>query len=206
MGGLLALALVARAPERISKLALLATPWDFSEMPRSGIQHLRNSMPWLRSVIDATGVLPVDILQAMFSGVDPCATARKFRQFSSMASDRTSARAFVQLEDWLNDGVPLSGPVAPECPQDWYIDNVTGNGRWQTGGAVVDLQQFAMPTWVIVPENDVIVPPDTALPLGELMPNAKVSQLSSGHIGMIVGGKAKRQLYDPLAAWLLKAD
>ena len=206
MGGLLALALVARAPDRIAKLALLATPWDFSEMPRPGIQHLQNSMPWLRSLIDVTNVLPVDVLQAMFAGIDPCATARKFRQFSAMASDSATARAFVQLEDWLNDGVPLSGPVAIECLQDWYIDNVTGKGIWHTAGSVVDPKRFTLPAWVIVPENDVIVPPDTALPLGNLLPNAEVSQLSSGHIGMIAGGRAKRQLYDPLAAWLLKAS
>lgn len=205
MGGLLALALVARDPDRIAKLALLATPWDFSKMPRPGIQHLGNSMPWLRSMIDATNVLPVDVLQAMFAGIDPCATARKFRQFSTMVSDSTTARAFVQLEDWLNDGVPLSGPVAIECLQDWYIDNVTGKGTWRTAKTVVDPQLFTLPTWVIVPENDVIVPPGTALPLGELMPNAEVTELSSGHIGMIAGGRAKRQLYDPLAAWLLKA-
>lgn len=205
MGGLLALALVARDPNQISKLALLATPWDFSQMPRAGIQHLKNSMPWLRSVIDVMNMLPVDMLQAMFAGIDPCATARKFRQFSSMASDSAHARAFVQLEDWLNDGVPLSGPVAIECLQDWYIDNVTANNKWRSSGNVVDPKKLGLPTWVIVPENDIIVPPETARPLGELMPNAEITELSSGHIGMIAGGRAKRQLYDPLAAWLLKA-
>lgn len=206
MGGLLALALVARDVDKIAKLALLATPWDFSKMPSSGIQHLKNSMPWLRSVISATDVLPVDILQAMFAGIDPCATARKFRQFSSMSPDSKAACAFVQLEDWLNDGVPLAGPVAIECLQDWYIDNRPASGRWKTAGNIVDPCSLAIPAYVVVPENDIIVPPATALPLGEVLPNADTTVLSSGHIGMIAGGSAKDKLYNPLASWLLNSE
>lgn len=203
MGGLLALAMATRAPGRISRMILLATPWDFSAMPSAGLKHLRNSMPWLRAMMDTAGVLSVDILQAMFAGIDPCATARKFRQFAMMKPDGEAARAFVQLEDWLNDGVPLAGPVASECLQGWYIDNLTMKGAWMTGGAPVNPKTLKMPALVIVPEHDTIVPPETALPLGALLPHAETRVLSSGHIGMIVGGRAKRQLYDPLAAWLL---
>lgn len=206
MGGLLALALVARAQTKIAKLALLATPWDFSEMPRPSIQHLRNSMPWLSSLIDAARVLPVDVLQAMFVGLDPCATSRKFRQFASMADDVASARAFVQLEDWVNDGVPLAGPVATECLKEWYIDNKTGRGQWQTRGILVNPSEFTLPTWVVVPENDTIVPPETAAPLGDVIPNAKLTTVASGHIGMIAGTRAKRLLYAPLASWLIDSD
>lgn len=206
MGGLLALALVARGPDKIAKLALLATPWDFSQMPQASIQHLRNSMPWLTALIGAARVLPVDVLQSMFVGIDPCATSRKFRQFASMSDQGTSARAFVQLEDWVNDGVPLAGSVANECLQDWYIDNMPGRGQWKTHDVMVDPEQFTLPTWVVVPENDTIVPPGTAIPLGELMPNATLTTLASGHIGMIAGTRAKRQLYAPLASWLLDSD
>lgn len=160
-------------------------------------------MPWLRSLIDVSGMLPVDILQAMFAGIDPCATTRKFRQFSSMASNSAAARAFVQLEDWLNDGVPLSRRVAIECLQDWYIDNVTANGLWQTSDIIIEPHKIGLPTRVIVPEKDIIVPPETAKPLGDLMPNADIIELGAGHIGMIVGSGAQRHLYDPLADWLL---
>jgi polyhydroxyalkanoate synthase len=206
MGGLLALALVARAQNKIAKLALLATPWDFSEMPQPSIQHLRNSMPWLSALIDAAGVLPVDVLQAMFVGIDPCATSRKFRQFASMPDDGASARAFVQLEDWVNDGVPLAGPVAMECLKDWYIENEPGRGKWQTRDVLVNPSELKLPTWVVVPENDTIVPPETATPLGNLIPNAKLTSVASGHIGMIAGTRAKRQLYDPLSSWLVDSD
>lgn len=206
MGGLLALALVARAQNKIAKLALLATPWDFSEMPQPSLQHLRNSMPWLSALIDAARVLPVDVLQAMFVGIDPCATSRKFRQFASMPENGASARAFVQLEDWVNDGVPLAGPVARECLNDWYIENRPGRGQWRTRDILVNPGELTVPTWIVVPKNDTIVPPGTAAPLGGLIPNAKLTTVASGHIGMIAGTRAKRQLYDPLASWLLDSD
>jgi polyhydroxyalkanoate synthase len=205
MGGLLAVALVARAQKKIAKLALLATPWDFSEMPQPSIQHLKNSMPWLGALIDAARVLPVDVLQAMFVGIDPCATSRKFRQFASMSDDGASARAFVQLEDWVNDGVPLAGPVAMECLKDWYIENKPAGGHWKTRDILVNPCEFTLPTWIVVPENDTIVPPGTAFPLGDLIPNAKLKTVASGHIGMIAGARAKRQLYDPMASWLVES-
>lgn len=203
MGGLLALALATREPDRTAKLALLATPWDFSKMPQAGVQHLRSSMPWLETVIELNGELPVDILQGMFAGIDPCATIRKFRQFAALDENSPTAQAFVQLEDWLNDGVPLAGPVARECLQEWYIENSPAEGRWKTDGRPVDPVSLNMPAAVFVPENDIIVPPETALPLGHLLPKAEMTFLPLGHIGMIVGGRAKRQLIDPLSAWLM---
>ena len=202
MGGLLALALAHRAPQKIAKLVMLATPWDFSEMPQAPARMLAASLPTLRALVQVTQELPVDVIQAMFASLDPGATASKFRRFAAIDPKSPAATAFVRLERWLNDGVPLAATVALECLEGWYIENRPGRGVWQNGGRVVDPSKISTPALNIVPSSDIIVPPASAAPLGQLMPSAETMIVDAGHIGMVAGSGAERILYEPLVSWL----
>ena len=66
-------------------------------------------------IIALLGEMPVDALQGLFASIDPMQTARKFLNFALLDPQNPKASVFVALEDWLNDGVPLAGPVAQEC-------------------------------------------------------------------------------------------
>jgi poly(3-hydroxyalkanoate) synthetase len=55
---------------------------------------------------------------------------------------------------------------------------------------------------VAIPEHDRIVPPDVALPLARALPRAEIVRPPCGHITMVVGKRARRQLWEPLLAWL----
>ncbi|MBT6607313.1 MAG: alpha/beta fold hydrolase [Rhodospirillaceae bacterium] len=202
MGGNLALALAVRRPQSVRALALLATPWDFQAGHAAAQPFLAALAPGLETMIANLGILPVDVLQALFTGLNPALTGAKFRQFADMKKDGEHARQFVALEDWLNDGVVLSGPVARECLFDWYLRNTPANGAWQVGGQIVDPAILKHPTLLMVPGDDYIVPPASAKPLGDVLPNAQLRTVKAGHIGMVAGGRAKSMLYMPLATWL----
>ncbi len=202
MGGNLSLALAAVAAGKIAALGLLATPWDFEAMPAAPRTLLAASMPMLRQMIAFMNELPVDVLQAMFASLDPGATARKFRNFAALDHKGRTAQEFVRLESWLNDGVPLAPKVAEECLQGWYVENLPGLGRWTCCGVTVDPAKIEIPALCLVPSNDVIVPPETAKPLGERLPKAKTLEVKAGHIGMVAGSRAKKVLFDPLTEWL----
>ena len=60
MGGTLAVALAARKPRRVSKLALLAAPWDF-HADKTGHAFLLSIGPLLAQLADKLGELPVDV-------------------------------------------------------------------------------------------------------------------------------------------------
>lgn len=202
MGGNLALALAHRDADRIARMALLATPWDFHAMPRSAIEMLEASMPTMRQLITGMKMLPVDVIQSMFSSRDPVGVIRKFRAFADLAGKSAAVTAFVELEDWLNDGVPLAGPVALECLQEWYVENRPMRGIWESGGEILDPAYIGLPTLVVVPEHDTIVPPSSAEPLASLLPQATLMRANAGHIGMVAGSKARKQLYEPLGDWI----
>jgi len=112
------------------------------------------------------------------------------------------ARNFVALEDWLNDGVALAGPVARECLFGWYGDNTAARGRWVLSGRVVSPADFIKPSLAMIPMKDRIVPPTSALVLARALPHALIRPLAAGHIGMMTGSRAKTDVYGPLVRWL----
>ena len=202
MGGTMTVALAERRQKRLSALVLLAAPWDF----HLGQAYVARAIGLLRPTIDAilaqAGELPVDILQSFFALAQPTQAAVKFAEFGALDPDSAVARAFVQVEDWLNDGVPLAANVARECLFDWYGDNAPAQGRWRLGRAVVRPQRIKLPSLVVVPRRDRIVPRSAAIPLAFAIPGASVIEPRSGHIGMVVGGRARADLWRPVADWL----
>jgi polyhydroxyalkanoate synthase len=206
MGGLLALALGVLRQEAVKGLALLATPWDFhAPTPAQG-----RMVGALKAVFeDAVAVyqgLPVDLLQSLFSTIDPSGVERKFRTFSRLKARSAKARDFVALEDWLNDGVPLASAVARECLFGWYVDNLPGRGEWCVGGIAVLPQRFIKPAVAMVPANDRIVPPASALALTSTMSQGRNRVLPTGHIGMMAGSRASAGVYKYVADWLTRID
>lgn len=205
MGGDLALALSTRRPRDVAALALLATPWDFHAERPEQARALAALMAPLWPFIDQAGEMPVDLLQVLFSGLDPYLALRKFQGFAALDASSADAGAFVALEDWANDGVPLAAPVAHACMTGWYGRNDTAHGEWRIAGRAVDPDSVASPALVIVPERDRIVPPKSALALAHAIPGAKLVTTGLGHIGMVVGNRAPAEVWAPLAAWLATA-
>jgi poly(3-hydroxyalkanoate) synthetase len=201
MGGLLALAAALRRPELVARLALLATPWDFHASDPDRAQTVAAMLPLLEPALAFGQTLPVDALQLLFALLDPFAVADKYRGFAELDQDGSRARMFVALEDWLNDGVPLAAPVARECLGGWYGANTPARLQWRVAGLPIDPTALRMPAFVAVPARDRIVPPESALPLAGLIPDAVLHSPGAGHVGMVAGSKAEAALWRPLRDW-----
>jgi polyhydroxyalkanoate synthase subunit PhaC len=200
MGGLLAVALATLHRERIAGVALLAVPWDFHASDPALARAIgQGPAPWLG---DALGGLPVDVLQLLFAALDPLQVPRKFARFARRDPTSAEAVAFVAVEDWLNDGVALGGEVARACLAGWGGANQPARGAWRVAGRPIRPEALKLPALVAIPERDRIVPPASAAALAESLPDATVLRPRGGHIAMIVGAAAERDLWRPLAAWL----
>ncbi len=205
MGGLLALALAIRRQSQVSRLALLATPWDFHAERVAQAEAVGRAIAAAAPLLETYGELPVDVIQSMFASLDPFLVLRKFIAFAHLDPASDKAAQFVALEDWLNDGVPLAAAVARECLAGWYGENTPHNLNWRIDGEIIDPAAFAKPSLVLVPSHDRIVPPGSAKALGAALPNARVQTLPFGHIGMVAGARAKQAVWAPLADWLSAA-
>lgn len=208
MGGLLALALAIRRQQDIDSLVLLATPWDF-HADRTGQALMMANLPFLSRLVDHAGELPVDALQTLFYSLDPWQVIRKFTRFAGLDQESPAAREFVLLEDWLNEGASLPGPLAQECLLGWYGANSPALGKWTVAGKPVDPRAMHKPVLTIVPGQDRIVPPGSARALAPpspiAPPQAKSLELPLGHIGMVVSGRAPQTLWQPVIDWLKQA-
>lgn len=202
MGGLLALGLAQRRERSLASLVLLATPWDFHAEQEQQSRLLGASLAYLSPLMEGLGQLPVDAIQLLFASLDPLLAVRKFRAFGQMDPSSPKAEAFVALEDWLNDGVPLVKAVARECLGGWYGDNSTARGAWLLGEESVRPAALALPSLCVVPARDRIVPPASARALGEALNGCQVFEPPAGHIGMIVGRGAAEKIWRPMAHWL----
>lgn len=205
MGGLLAVAAAQARPALVSRLALLATPWDFWTGPPNRMQQARDLaalLPLLEPQLALRGGLAVDTLQVLFSLLDPGSVAEKYRDFGRQDQASPRARLFVALEDWLNDGVPLAAPVARETLGGWYGRNTPARGQWHVLGLKVDPAQLRLPCFIAAPGRDRIVPPESARALAGAIAGAAVHVPQSGHIGMVAGSGAREALWDRLASWV----
>ena len=200
MGGTMVVPLAARAD--VAALVLLATPWDFHADGRRQARLVAACLPALTAMADTLGALPADALQAMFAGLDPLLAARKFSAFAALPPASAAARNFVALEDWLNDAVPLAGPVARACLEDWYGANAPAQGTWRVGEETVRPERIRAPALNVVPARDHIVPPPSAAALSTLLPAVETWRPPLGHIGMMASPRAKRLLWRRLAAWI----
>jgi polyhydroxyalkanoate synthase len=137
----------------------------------------------------------MEVLQSGFWRLDPGRTVAKYEAFTDMAEDSVEAAAFVALEDWANAGAPLTYAAGAEMFR-LFADDVTGRGAWKVGGVTVDPHTLPCPIADFVSLTDRIVPAASASGVADRR------ELSAGHVGMIVGGKAQAQLWQPLATFL----
>lgn len=202
MGGTLSVALAARTAGQVSKLSLLAAPWDFGgEHPHAGrkfvpamVEHMEN--------LPHGGSVGVDMLQTFFASVDPTLNDRKFRRYAAGDYKGKQADFFSAMEVWANNGAPLARQVAAECMKGWYRDNDTMAERWTIAGASVKLSDIKCPVWVAAPEGDRLVPQQSAYAILEGLNDGTAHAPPSGHIGMVVGDRAKEGLWQPMVEWM----
>ena len=194
MGGTMALAAAALAP--VARIALLATPWRFDRYEAGQRAAVAAHAASILPLAEALGALPMDLLQPAFWQLDPAAVVAKFAAFAGRDPASAAARAFVALEDWANDGPPLALGVARSLFDDLFAGNLSGSGDWVVGGMPVRPESLGVPVLDVIATRDRIVPAASAAGFGTTL------AIDGGHVGMVVGSRARDLLWEPLARFL----
>lgn len=200
MGGVLTMALARLWPERVRALALLATPWEFTgDAAPPALPPLLQTLfaGWLSSDTP----LPPEALMAAFGLADPFQFEEKYLRFAGMRQGTEPFHRFLAVENWVNDGVPLARPVAQECFMQWGQENLLALGEWRVDGKRITPKKIKLPCFAAIPHADRVVPPASALPLARALDDCTLVRPRAGHVGMIVGSKAKEELWEPLVEW-----
>lgn len=195
LGGTMALAAACAAP--VAGVATIAAPWHFS-----GYDDARADMLKLweqaKPVCEQLGLVPMEVLQSGFWQLDPARTVAKYEAFAAMDPASDQARAFIALEDWANAGAPLTYAAGRQLFEEFLPNDTPGTGGWVIAGRPTGPGVLICPAIEYVSLTDRIVPAATAAGLAERV------NTGAGHVGMVVGSRGHKQLWEPLATWLRK--
>jgi polyhydroxyalkanoate synthase len=192
LGGTMSIA--AAATGRAAGLATIAAPWRFDGYGPQARADMAALWAAAKPSCEQLGLVPMEVLQAGFWQLDPARTVAKYEAFATMRE--ADAAMFVAMEDWANAGAPLSYAAGAALFEQLVAGDLPGRGRWEVAGARVDPAALPCPAVEFVSLNDRIVPAETAIGLADRR------DLGAGHVGMIVGSRARAQLWEPLRDWL----
>lgn len=205
LGGTLAIGAAARLAAKgmpAAALAAIASPWDFAQYDESFRAQISAIWEQGQASCEAMGLVPMELLQTGFWSLDPERTIRKYADFLDLDEASLAYRGFITLEDWANEGAPLTLACGRDLIDYCYADNLTGRGDWHVGvhgdWTRVDPTALSCPTLAVASTNDAIVPAATTPPLAERL------DLALGHVGMMIGGRAEEMLWKPLGEWIRK--
>ncbi|MBL4873832.1 MAG: alpha/beta fold hydrolase [Rhodobacteraceae bacterium] len=208
MGGTLAAGVLSFQNTNVGAFATIGSPWDFaaSKGVRASLRAAATESPtseMIENMGNIFGMIPAEFFQQLFALINPMQAAVKFRKFDNMVMDTPAANHFVAIEDWLADGVPLVTPSAKDVLIDWNLHNSTTNGRWKLQDKVVKLSAIRQPTLNVCGLRDSITQLDVASAMAHEIPNAKLLMPDAGHVGMIVGSKARETVWKPVSEFFL---
>lgn len=197
LGGTMALAAAVLLPVRA--LALIATPWNFDGFPAPARDDQARLWAAAAASADTLGLMPMEMLQSGFWQLDPARTVRKYADFGRLTADRDDYRLFVAVEDWANDGPPLTYAAARQLFEAFLGRNETGRGEWRING------QTILPSALTCPVIDIVSTVDRIVPSASASGVANRQTLNLGHVGMIVSRQAPKRLWQPLADFMSNA-
>jgi polyhydroxyalkanoate synthase len=203
LGGLLAL--LALATDRdlpVPRLALVATPVDFS-----GITALRRATRGGRleveDLIDPTGNIPAWLFRRAFRLLRPTNELGALVTLADRLSNRAYVRNHHALNRWVADQIPFPGALARELLP-VARDNGFLAGTVRVGSRRAEFAGIRARVLAIMAVRDHLVPFASAEPIGRLLPNAdlRTMEIDSGHVALFTGSRAERQTLPALHDWL----
>ncbi|HEX5976548.1 MAG TPA: alpha/beta fold hydrolase, partial [Nitrososphaeraceae archaeon] len=206
-GGNLALMYASIHPEKIKNLVTVATPGDF-DLDDSLLAIWTKAMKE-DLLLDTFGNLPGILLNAAFILRNPIEYGHKYFHFFEQPRSIESVAQFLATEAWLNDSPPIIGEIFREFVEYCYKQNLLIKNKMRIGEGrddkVVNLTNIDMPFLNIVAKRDDLVAPSSSKALNDALTEShdkSVIELNSGHVGLMIGKDAHKELWPKVGKWL----
>jgi polyhydroxyalkanoate synthase subunit PhaC len=210
-GGDLVLMYAAIHPEKVKNLITIATPGDFD---------LDDSLLsiWTKAIkenylLSAFGNLPGTILNAAFIMRNPIEYSHKYFHFFERLRNLEEIAEFFATETWLYDSPPIIGEIYREFSEYCYKQNLLIKGKMiiekanDENDTNINLKNIDMPFLNIVAKRDDLVAPNSSKALNDALTESHdkdLIELNSGHVGLMIGKNAQKELWPKVGDWLKK--
>lgn len=207
LGGTMATALVAVDDDNVASLANLTAPIDFDD---GGMLAHISTMPFFdaRAFAAAIGHIPPHLTQPVFQFLRPLGMHTKVMRLFQNLGDERFVEFYRALETWVNDNVAIPRGFFVDLIDRFYKDNALISGTFVLAGDRVDLANVKVPVLTMCAQKDNIVPPHSAQAGHDAYGSVEkeIEIFGGGHIGVVVGGAAKRRLWPRLITWFAEHD
>lgn len=203
IGGTLASMYAALRPQRVAGLVALTTPIRFQDEGILTCWTKGGHVP-VDHYIRAWGNVSGEFLQGSFVLLQPGASLAKSRTLGPKLWDDAFVERYQALETWVTDSVDVPGEAYRQLVRELYEQDALIEGNFQLRGETVRLEDIRCPVLVVTAARDHIVQPDASAELCQRVSSEDVEHLAlpGGHIGVVVGGAARRGLWPALEQWL----
>ena len=207
LGGTLAAIHAAVYPQRFASLIALAAPVKFEDRGLLS-RWTRTSTFDVDTVVEATGLVPWQLMQSAFHMLRPTLTLSKTMHVLDRAENDEFLDGFVALETWGNDNVSFPGECYKRYVQELYRNDALVRGSFRLSGRRADLSRIDCPVLTITFEHDGIVPAESAAALLDHVGSrdAQRLHLSGGHVGAVVARSAAKGLWPAISDFWAARD
>jgi polyhydroxyalkanoate synthase subunit PhaC len=128
-----------------------------------------------------------------------------YRQlWGSVLAGEARRDSYQAMARWVGDNPPFPGRAYHEWITWMYKENRLVRGTLRLRGRRVDLGRIDQNLLVVTAGADHIAPRPGTLPLLDMVSSEDVTHLDrpGGHIGLMAGSKARREIWPEIAEWL----
>jgi class III poly(R)-hydroxyalkanoic acid synthase PhaC subunit len=201
-GGNLVLSYAALHPEKVKNIITIATPGD--AQTNDVILSVWTKRMNVDALLDAFGNVPSILLNAAFALRSPIEYLHKYPHFFEETHDFESILEFFATETWLQDSLPVIGEIFREFVKYYYQQNLFIRNQMRIDGAEIDLSKISAPFLNVVASRDDLVAPTSSKALNDVVGSNDKTLIehNSGHVGLIIGGRAHKEVWPTVGEWL----
>jgi polyhydroxyalkanoate synthase subunit PhaC len=160
----------------------------------------------VEQVAEAWRVLPgssVDFANKLLKPVTNFFTTYR-RLWQGVADGAPRREAYQPMAKWVADNPPFPGRAWAQWIPMMYRDASLVSGTVRLRGRRVDLGRVDQNLMVVTAGDDQVAPRPGTMPLFQLVSSHDVTHMArpGGHIGLIAGSAARKELWPEMAAWL----
>lgn len=198
-GGILGTITAILNKDHIKGIALIATPFDFSYYAKEIDSHsfLFNYVQQNFTLISS---LFINNLFCLLTSFDK--KYSKFMHFIN-STDYKQRELFMRVEKWSLDNLSMTRGVFKEIINDFIVNNMLIKNKLYLNKININLNALEnIPCFYAASHRDTIVPKQSSEYILKYIKHKKINLSNSGHIGMILGKNAKKELWFPLFNWI----
>jgi polyhydroxyalkanoate synthase len=205
IGGALAACFVALYPEMARNMILLTAPIDFADAGQFGRMTARGIFPVDR-LTDTYPTIPGALPDVGSKLLNPVASyvSTYVRLGERLGDPNFDVEGWQALYRWVNDSVPFAGAAFRQWIVEFYQENRLIKDKLEMDGRPVRLGNITCPVLNVAASRDPIAPRATTSVITHHVASKDATEIviEGGHVGIVVGRTASRDLWPRIGSWL----